>query len=94
MHATLVLEDGTVVEGEGFGAEKEVVGEAVFNTSMSGYQEALTDPSYSGQILMLTYPMIGNYGVRRFRVRQDKGRGVRGQRKMHHSKPQECKGND
>ncbi len=63
MHATLVLEDGTVVEGEGFGAEKEVVGEAVFNTSMSGYQEALTDPSYSGQILMLTYPMIGNYGV-------------------------------
>ncbi len=63
MHATLVLEDGTVVEGDGFGAEREVVGEAVFNTSMSGYQEALTDPSYSGQILMLTYPMIGNYGI-------------------------------
>lgn len=63
MYATFVLEDGTIVEGTGFGAEKEAFGEAVFNTSMSGYQEALTDPSYSGQILMLTYPMIGNYGV-------------------------------
>jgi carbamoyl-phosphate synthase small subunit len=63
MHATLVLEDGTIVEGSGFGAEKEVFGEVVFNTSMCGYQEALTDPSYNGQILMLTYPMVGNYGV-------------------------------
>ncbi|RMF89348.1 MAG: hypothetical protein D6733_06480, partial [Methanobacteriota archaeon] len=63
MHAVLVLEDGTIVEGEGFGAEAEVFGEAVFNTSMSGYQEALTDPSYKGQILMLTYPLVGNYGV-------------------------------
>jgi carbamoyl-phosphate synthase small subunit len=63
MQAVLVLEDGTIVEGEGFGAEGEVFGEAVFNTSMSGYQEALTDPSYKGQILMLTYPLIGNYGV-------------------------------
>jgi carbamoyl-phosphate synthase small subunit len=63
MNAVLVLEDGTIVKGEGFGAEREVFGEAVFNTSMSGYQEALTDPSYKGQILMLTYPLIGNYGV-------------------------------
>jgi carbamoyl-phosphate synthase small subunit len=63
MEAVLVLEDGTIVEGEGFGAEAEVFGEAVFNTSMSGYQEALTDPSYKGQILLLTYPLIGNYGV-------------------------------
>lgn len=63
MYAVLILEDGTIVEGEGFGAEAEVFGEAVFNTSMSGYQEALTDPSYKGQILMLTYPLVGNYGV-------------------------------
>ncbi len=65
MKATLVLEDGTIVEGVGIGAEKEVYGEVVFNTSMSGYQEALTDPSYKGQILMFTYPMIGNYGINR-----------------------------
>jgi len=63
MCATLVLEDGTVVEGEGFGAERLVFGELVFNTSMSGYQESLTDPSYKGQILMMTYPLIGNYGI-------------------------------
>jgi carbamoyl-phosphate synthase small subunit len=63
MYATFVLEDGTIVDGTGFGAEGKAFGEAVFNTSMSGYQEALTDPSYNGQILMLTYPMIGNYGV-------------------------------
>nr|NIM45299.1 carbamoyl phosphate synthase small subunit [Nitrososphaeria archaeon] len=63
MYAVLVLEDGTIVEGSGFGSEAEVFGEAVFNTSMSGYQEALTDPSYKGQILLLTYPLIGNYGI-------------------------------
>lgn len=63
MHACIVLEDGTIVEGEGFGAEKEVLGEVVFNTSMAGYQEALTDPSYKGQILILTYPLVGNYGI-------------------------------
>ena len=63
MYATFVLEDGTIIEGTGFGSEGEALGEAVFNTSMSGYQEALTDPSYKGQILMLTYPLIGNYGV-------------------------------
>jgi carbamoyl-phosphate synthase small subunit len=63
MYATLVLEDGTILEGSGFGAEKEAFGEVVFNTSMCGYQEALTDPSYNGQILMLTYPLVGNYGV-------------------------------
>ena len=59
----MVLEDGTYVEGEAFGAEKTVEGELVFNTSMTGYVEALTDPSYAGQILMMTYPLIGNYGV-------------------------------
>ncbi len=63
MHACLVLEDGTTLKGKGFGAEKEVLGEVVFNTSMTGYQEALTDPSYKGQILTLTYPLIGNYGI-------------------------------
>ncbi len=63
MKAILVLEDGTIVRGIGFGSEKIVEGELVFNTSMTGYVEALTDPSYAGQILMMTYPLIGNYGV-------------------------------
>jgi carbamoyl-phosphate synthase small subunit len=61
--AKLALENGTVFEGEAFGAEGEVSGEVVFNTSLSGYQEIFTDPSYSGQIVTLTYPLIGNYGV-------------------------------
>lgn len=61
--ALLVIEDGTVFEGSGFGAEGEVFGEVVFNTSMTGYQEILTDPSYNGQIVTMTYPEIGNYGV-------------------------------
>ena len=59
----LVLEDGTVFDGIGFGYSTAVFGEAVFNTGMVGYTEALTDPSYSGQILTLTYPLVGNYGV-------------------------------
>lgn len=63
MKAALALEDGTYLEGEAFGAEKTAVGEIVFCTSMTGYVEALTDPSYKGQILMMTYPLIGNYGV-------------------------------
>ena len=63
MKAALALEDGTFVEGSGFGAEGLTQGELVFNTSMTGYVEALTDPSYAGQILMMTYPLIGNYGV-------------------------------
>ena len=61
--AMLVLEDGTVVKGVGFGAGGEALGEVVFNTSMTGYVESLTDPSYNGQILMLTYPLIGNCKV-------------------------------
>ncbi|MCY4546529.1 MAG: glutamine-hydrolyzing carbamoyl-phosphate synthase small subunit [Gemmatimonadetes bacterium] len=63
MEAWLALEDGTVYEGESFGATGEEVGEVVFNTSMIGYQEVLTDPSYKGQIVTMTYPLIGNYGV-------------------------------
>jgi len=63
MKAALALEDGTVLQGTGFGAAGTKVGELVFNTSMTGYQEALTDPSYAGQILMMTYPLIGNYGT-------------------------------
>ena len=59
----LILEDGTVFEGMGFGYSTVAFGEAVFNTGMTGYVEALTDPSYSGQILTLTYPLVGNYGV-------------------------------
>ncbi len=63
MEGVLVLEDGQVVRGPSFGAQDTVFGELVFNTNMTGYCEALTDPSYSGQILMMTYPLIGNYGV-------------------------------
>jgi carbamoyl-phosphate synthase small subunit len=61
--AYLVLEDGTKYEGRAFGKTGSVVGEVVFNTGMTGYQEVLTDPSYCGQIVMMTYPLIGNYGV-------------------------------
>ncbi len=61
--AVLVLEDGTILRGGGFGAEKKSYGEVVFNTGMVGYPESITDPSYKGQILIQTYPLIGNYGV-------------------------------
>ncbi len=61
--AVLVLEDGTVFKGVGFGASRKVYGEVVFNTGMVGYPESITDPSYKGQILVQTYPFIGNYGV-------------------------------
>jgi carbamoyl-phosphate synthase small subunit len=61
--ANLVLDDGTVFQGETLGASRPVAGEVVFNTAMTGYVEALTDPSYAGQILVLTYPLVGNYGV-------------------------------
>ena len=61
--AMLVLSDGTVFEGNSFGARGETIGEVVFNTSMAGYQEILTDPSYRGQIVTMTYPQMGNYGV-------------------------------
>lgn len=61
--AILVLEDGSVYEGYSFGAQASAYGEVVFNTSMTGYQEMLTDPSYAGQIVVPTYPMIGNYGI-------------------------------
>ena len=63
MKAVLLLEDGTVFEGKGFGAKGQSCGEVVFNTSMSGYQEILTDPSYHEQIITMTYPLIGNYGT-------------------------------
>jgi carbamoyl-phosphate synthase small subunit len=65
MKAALGLEDGRYIIGEGFGVEGETTGELVFSTQMSGYMEAMTDPSYHGQILMFTYPLIGNYGVDR-----------------------------
>lgn len=61
--ATLTLEDGEIIEGVNFGAAKPMAGEVVFNTGMVGYPEAITDPSYAGQILVLTFPMVGNYGV-------------------------------
>src|SRR5437588_2689594 len=63
MKAILALEDGSLFHGEGFGARASACGEVCFNTSMTGYQEILTDPSYKGQIVTMTYPLIGNYGV-------------------------------
>lgn len=63
MKGCLYLEDGTIYEGKGFGKVGTSLGELVFNTSMTGYQEILTDPSYAGQIITMTYPLIGNYGV-------------------------------
>ncbi|MGI8908004.1 MAG: glutamine-hydrolyzing carbamoyl-phosphate synthase small subunit [Candidatus Sumerlaeaceae bacterium] len=61
--ATLVLEDGTVFRGRSFGAPGEVIAEIIFHTGMTGYQEVLTDPSYRGQMVVMTYPLIGNYGI-------------------------------
>jgi carbamoyl-phosphate synthase small subunit len=72
MTALLALEDGRVFHGESFGAEGTATGEVCFNTSMSGYQEILTDPSYRGQIVAMTYPEIGNYGVNDIDVESDK----------------------
>ena len=63
MKALLALEDGTVFDGQTFAGSGEIYGEVVFNTSMVGYQEILTDPSYAGQIVVPTYPLIGNYGI-------------------------------
>ncbi|MGG0718896.1 carbamoyl phosphate synthase small subunit [Robertmurraya massiliosenegalensis] len=65
MKRQLILEDGSVLLGEGFGSDKRTLGEVVFNTGMTGYQEILSDPSYCGQIVTLTYPLIGNYGINR-----------------------------
>lgn len=63
MNGIIYLEDGSVYMGKGFGKQGTAVGELVFNTSITGYQEVLTDPSYAGQVIMMTYPLIGNYGV-------------------------------
>ena len=68
---TLVLQDGTRFKGKSFGYEKPVAGEVVFNTAMMGYPESLTDPSYAGQLMVLTYPLVGNYGVPHFSVGSD-----------------------
>lgn len=63
MKAWILLEDGSVIEGKSFGATGDVTGEIVFNTGMTGYQEIMTDPSYAGQMVVMTYPLIGNYGI-------------------------------
>ncbi len=73
LKAKLVLEDGTIFYGKSFGADKSAPGEIVFNTGMVGYPESLTDPSYKGQVLVLTYPLIGNYGVPDNRIRDEIG---------------------
>lgn len=72
MEARIILEDGTVVKGKSFGANTTVFGELVFNTGMTGYQEILTDPSYAGQIVTMTYPLIGNYGINIEDIESDK----------------------
>ncbi|KAA6326387.1 Carbamoyl-phosphate synthase small chain, partial [termite gut metagenome] len=65
---TLILGDGSCFHGKSFGYEKPVAGEVVFNTAMTGYPESLTDPSYAGQLMTLTYPLVGNYGVPPFSI--------------------------
>ena len=65
-NVTLILDDGSRFHGKSFGYEKPVAGEVVFNTAMTGYPESLTDPSYAGQLMTLTYPLVGNYGVPSF----------------------------
>ena len=70
-NVTLVLEDGTKFHGKSFGYDAPVAGEVVFNTAMMGYPESLTDPSYAGQLMTLTYPLVGNYGVPPFSVESD-----------------------
>lgn len=72
MKASLLLEDGTIYRGESFGTEGTNFGELVFNTSMTGYQEILTDPSYAGQVITMTYPEIGNYGINKDDFESDK----------------------
>ena len=72
MKALLALANGRIFEGEGFGAETTVVGEVVFNTSLTGYQEVLTDPSYRGQMVCMTVPHVGNTGVNREDVESDR----------------------
>ena len=73
-NAYLILEDGTTFKGKSIGSEKEVISEVVFNTSMTGYLEILTDPSYAGQAVTMTYPMIGNYGICRADMESDRPR--------------------
>ena len=72
VRAALVLEDGSIFSGRIFGSGGSAVGEVVFNTAMTGYQEMLTDPSYAGQILVATYPLIGNYGVNEYDFESEK----------------------
>ena len=71
-NVTLILDDGSRFSGKSFGYEKPVAGEVVFNTAMTGYPESLTDPSYAGQLMTLTYPLVGNYGVPPFTI-EDNG---------------------
>lgn len=71
--ALLLLEDGSIFYGQGFGSQTDAIGEVVFNTGMVGYPESMTDPSYAGQVLCFTYPLIGNYGVPSYKDRDDFG---------------------
>ncbi|MFW5891411.1 MAG: carbamoyl-phosphate synthase domain-containing protein, partial [bacterium] len=77
MEGKLILENGIILKGKAYGYKQTTIGEVVFNTSMTGYQEILTDPSYYGQIVVMTYPLIGNYGVN-FQDLQSESIKVRG----------------
>ena len=74
MKAFLILEDGTVFEGTSIGSKRDMISEIVFNTSMTGYLEVLTDPSYAGQAVVMTYPLIGNYVLLLIWSRKKRGR--------------------
>lgn len=77
-NVTLVLSDGTEFHGKSFGYDAPVAGEVVFNTAMMGYPESLTDPSYAGQMLTMTFPLVGNYGVPPFTIEENKIRFFHG----------------
>ena len=81
--AKLILEDGTVFNGKSFGYPGSTAGEVVFNTAMTGYPESLTDPSYEGQILITTYPILGNYGVPPRREKDDVSQYYESDRSSH-----------
>ena len=90
--ATLILSDGSRFEGNSFGYEQETIGEVVFNTAMTGYPESLTDPSYAGQILVMTYPLVGNYGVPPTGMTPGSCQGSCSSRLQHYIFTLECRG--
>ena len=87
----ILLEDGTRIDGDLCGAETTGLGEVVFNTSMSGYQEAVTDPSYRGQLIVFTYPLVGNYGVSQEHTESDAVHARAGRSPCRHRSRRSCR---